>query len=222
MRRRQVLILILALAGTISLRADEVVPKQLEFSRYDAMLKQSPFAVATAPMPAASAPSWSKDLFVANAAHTREVDLVTIMSLSDKNMKEYLSTEGPNKAGYAIANIQWSDSPGETKVTISRNGQFATLGFNEALMEQPQAGIPVRRRWLIPSPFTTWPLNRFRQSRHRRLRINAGLSVIRHQVGVTPPNRFLPWGMRRRQCLLRASNNSSGTRFVRYGDRRRA
>jgi len=143
MRRRQVLILILAFAGTISLRADEVVPKQLEFSRYDAMLKQSPFAVATAPMPAASAPSWSKDLFVANAAHTREVDLVTIMSLSDKNMKEYLSTEGPNKAGYAIANIQWSDSPGETKVTISRNGQFATLGFNEALMEQPQAGIPV-------------------------------------------------------------------------------
>jgi hypothetical protein len=59
------------------------------------------------------------------------------MSLSDKNFKEYLSTEKPNEHGYGIANIEWSDSPGATKVTVSKDGQFATIGFNETLLSQP-------------------------------------------------------------------------------------
>ena len=48
--------------------------------------------------------------------------------------------------GYSISNIQWSDRVGETKVTISKDGQFATLTFNEALLSQ---GIqnPVVQRW---------------------------------------------------------------------------
>ena len=138
------LILLSAAIGcaTLNAGADDIIPKRTDFSRYSAMVEHSPFAVASAPVQVDTKPSWSKDLFIANAAHTPEIDLVTVMSLSDKNLKEYLSTQGPNDHGYAIASIEWSDNPGETKVTINKDGQFATIGFNEALIAQPVPAVP--------------------------------------------------------------------------------
>lgn len=137
MNHAQILMSILAMSGAVTARADDGLPKRPDFNHYSAMVNRSPFAVASAPAQASTKPGWSKDLFIANAAHTPEVDLVTIMSLSDKNFKEYLSTEKPNERGWGIANIEWSDSPGATKVTISKDAQFATIGFNETLLSQP-------------------------------------------------------------------------------------
>jgi hypothetical protein len=148
----------LVLFGTMTVRAEDAVPKRVDFARYEGMLKRSPFAIATAPALVAQAPSWAKDLYVANAAHTPEVDLVTLMSVSDRNLKEYLTTAKPNDHGYGVANIEWSETPGATKVTISKDGQFATIGFNEALASQPNADLP-------PAPMN--PMNRppaFRQN----------------------------------------------------------
>ncbi len=132
----------LVLFATVVVRGEDAVPKRADFARYEGMLKRSPFAIATAPAPVAQAPSWAKDLYVANAAHTPEVDLVTLMSVSDRNLKEYLTTAKPNDHGYGVANIEWSDTPGATKVTISKDGQFATIGFNEAVASQPNADLP--------------------------------------------------------------------------------
>jgi hypothetical protein len=126
-----VLALVVA-AGT--LRAADDVPKRPAFDRYAAMMKKSPFAVATAVVAAAATPSFAKDLYVANAARTTDGDLVTIQSAIDRNLKEYLTTKGPNEHGYSISTIEWSEKPGQTKVTISKDGQFATLAFNQALM----------------------------------------------------------------------------------------
>src|SRR5207253_10148567 len=42
--------------------------------------------------------------------------------------------------GYAIANIEWSDRVGATKVTISKDGQFATVTFNQALLSVTPGG----------------------------------------------------------------------------------
>src|SRR5207253_2223809 len=94
----------------------------------------------------AATPNFAKDLYVANAARAAGEDLVTVQSSSDKALKEYLSTRSPNQNGYAIANIEWSDRPGATKVTISKDGQFATLAFNQALMASalpPAAPQPI-------------------------------------------------------------------------------
>ncbi len=44
--------------------------------------------------------------------------------------------------GYSIANIQWSDKVGETRVTISKDGQFATLTFNQAVLSQALPNRP--------------------------------------------------------------------------------
>ena len=125
--------------------ADDL-PKRPDFARYSGMLSRSPFAVATAVAVPAATPNFAKDLYVANAARTAGEDLVTVQSSSDKALKEYLSTRSPNQNGYAIANIEWSDRPGATKVTISKDGQFATLAFNQALMASalpPAAPQPI-------------------------------------------------------------------------------
>jgi len=133
---KTLLLLILPLAGLTNMaRAADELPAQAKFDRYQAMLKRSPFAVATATAPAGATPDFAKDLYVANAAHSTDGDFVTLASTTDKNLKEYLNNREAVH-GYTISNIQWSDRVGETKVTISKDGQFATLTFNEALLSQ--------------------------------------------------------------------------------------
>ena len=114
--------------------ADDPLPKRPDFNRYQAMLTRSPFAIATVAVPTAT-PDFAKDLYIANAAHFSDGDLVTIASATDKNFKEYLSTKGPEH-GFAISDIQWSDKVGQTKVTIIKDGKYATLTFNQALLSQ--------------------------------------------------------------------------------------
>ena len=125
-------------AGThLALAADEV-PKRPEFARYEAMMTRSPFAVATAVAPPPVVSNFAKDLYVANAAHSPNGDLVTVASSADKNLKLYLTTAHPVD-GYSISNIEWSERVGATKVTITKDGQFATIGFNQALVSAPIA-----------------------------------------------------------------------------------
>ena len=115
------------------------VPKSFEIARYQGMLDRSPFAIATAPAAApAATPNFAKDLYVANAARSKDGDLVTIASSADKNFKKYLKSNEPAD-GYSITSIEWSEKVGATKVTISKDGQTATLTFNEALLRQPVA-----------------------------------------------------------------------------------
>ena len=124
-----------AVVGGLPGRADDVLPPRFNFDRYSAMVKNSPFAIATAVALPAATPDFAKDLYVANAAHSPEGDMATIASSSDQNFKKYLTTREPVD-GYSIASIEWSEKVGATKVTISKDGKFATLTFNEALLAQ--------------------------------------------------------------------------------------
>jgi hypothetical protein len=157
------LFLLLTSVGlTTAAFANDELPRAEKFARYEAMLKHSPFAVATATAPVGTKPDFAKDLYVANAAHTAGGDFVTIASTTDKNLKEYLNTKEPVD-GYSLSNIQWSEHVGETKVTIAKDGQFATLAFNEALLSQaiqnapqmpqpPQPGLVGRPQPNLPMP----------------------------------------------------------------------
>jgi hypothetical protein len=141
--------------------AEEQIPKPFSIARYQAMMDRSPFAVATSVAAPAATPNFAKDLYVANAAHSKEGDLVTVASNTDKNWKKYLSTSGPVD-GYTITNIEWSDKVGATKVTITKDDQSATLGFNEALLRGP-AGPggqnPVQPQVMQPPPLQQQQLN---------------------------------------------------------------
>jgi len=145
MKYSSTLVLILALLGVIQSRAEESLPAQFKFDRYSKMVDHSPFAVATEVAAPAATPDFAKDLYIANAARSPEGDMVTLASTSDHNFKKYLTTREPVD-GYSIANIEWSDKVGATKVTISKDGNFATLTFNQALLSQsgPNPGLAAR------------------------------------------------------------------------------
>jgi hypothetical protein len=153
------LIFIFALLGVIQSDAEEALPPQLNFDRYAKMVDHSPFAVATEVAAPAATPDFAKDLYIANAARSPEGDMVTIASTSDHNFKKYLTTREPVD-GYSIANIEWSDKVGATKVTISKDGNFATITFNQALLSQPAPNAGVASRAFTPAtpaPLVTNP-----------------------------------------------------------------
>src|SRR5262249_5164515 len=85
-----------------------------------------------------------------NAARSPDGDMVTLASTSDHNFKKYLTTKGPVD-GYSIANIEWSERVGATKVTISKDGNFATITFNQALLQQTAPNAALAARALSPS-----------------------------------------------------------------------
>src|SRR5881398_4204074 len=146
------LISIFTLFGAITGQADDVLPARFNFDRYSVMVNHSPFAIATAIALPSATPDFARDLYVANAARSPDGDLVTIASSSDQNFKKYLNTTEPVD-GYSIASIEWSDRVGATKVTISKDGNFATLTFNEALLSQsgPNSGF-VSKAMAPPMP----------------------------------------------------------------------
>jgi hypothetical protein len=133
---------IFAVMAAVSASAADDLPQRLNFDRYKGMLDHSPFAVASAVVAPAATPNFAKDLYVTSAAKSPDCDMATIASTADKEFKKYLTTCGGPVDGYAIANIEWSDKVGETKVTISKDGQFATLGFNQTLIAQPVPNKP--------------------------------------------------------------------------------
>jgi hypothetical protein len=141
---------LLAVAGATYSQAEDVLPPQYNFDRYSKMMDQSPFAIATAVAAPAATPDFAKDLYIANAARSQDGDLVTIASSADHNFKKYLTTKEPVD-GYSVASIEWSDKVGQTKVTISKDGNFATLTFNQALLSQASPGAPMGARPL-PAP----------------------------------------------------------------------
>src|SRR5438270_4900129 len=141
MKYSSIRILILAVLGVIRSQAEEALPQSFNFDRYSKMVDHSPFAVATEVAAPAATPNFAKDLYIANAARSSDGDMVTLASSSDKEFKKYLTTREPVD-GYAIANIEWSEKVGETKVTISKDGQFATLTFNQAVLSQQMPNRP--------------------------------------------------------------------------------
>ena len=147
---------IVAFSAALSARADDL-PTKFNFDRYKGMLDHSPFAVATAVVAPAATPNFAKDLYVANAAKSTDGDMVTIASMTDKDFKKYLTTKTPAD-GYAIASIEWSEKVGETKVTISKDGQYATLTFNQSELSRP---APMRPG-AVPPPAAYQPPTGFR------------------------------------------------------------
>jgi len=142
---------IIAIAGATYSQAEEVLPSQYNFDRYSKMIDQSPFAIATAVAAPAATPDFAKDLYIANAARSQDGDLVTLASTADHNFKKYLTTREPVD-GYSVASIEWSDKVGQTKVTISKDGNFATLTFNQALLSQTSPGGGAVAARPMPAP----------------------------------------------------------------------
>jgi len=138
-----------ALLGVICAQAEDILPPRFNYDHYSKMVDHSPFAIATAVAAPEATPDFAKDLYVANAARSSDGDMVTLASTSDHNFKKYLTTKAPVD-GYSIANIEWSERVGATKVTISKDGNFATITFNQALLQQAAPNTALAARMLNP------------------------------------------------------------------------
>jgi hypothetical protein len=162
-------------------RAYAELPKGTELARYQPMMERSPFAVATVVATPPPAPTFAKELFIANAAKLEDKAVVTLNSSTDKNFREYLTTDEPSQNGYSIVDIQWSDRVGETKVTIAKDGNTATLSFNQALISQPlNSGIVPGVVPQIPQQSQMIPQNQFQQGQQ-------GVTAIRTEPAMPQP-----------------------------------
>jgi hypothetical protein len=135
------LLLPLLVGVSLHIAGAEDIPKSFTIARYQPMMARSPFAVATAVAAPAATPNFAKDLYISSAMHSKDEDMVTMSSSTDKTFKKYLSSKAPVD-GYSIVGIDWSEKVGATKVTISKDGSIATIGFNEALLRQPGQNAP--------------------------------------------------------------------------------
>ena len=141
---------ILAMAGATYSQAEDVLPPQYNFDRYSKMVDQSPFAVASAVAAPAATPDFAKDLYIANAAKSQDGDMVTIASTQITTSKNIL----PQRNRWTVTASPTSNGPtkwAQTKVTISKDGNFATLTFNQALLSQASPGGGVAAR-ALPAP----------------------------------------------------------------------
>ncbi len=117
------------------------VPEALPLERYDGLMKNSPFALATAPVaPVAAAqetPSFAKDFYVVGIAQIGETPFVTI-STRDRQRRFSLSLGESSADGITLTNVEWLPGVGKSKVTLRKDEALGVIGFDEAAM-QPSA-----------------------------------------------------------------------------------
>ena len=187
MRYSPALMSVVALLGAVTGRGDDVLPPRFNVDRYSAMVEHSPFAIATAVALPAATPDFAKDLYVANVAHSPDSDMVTIASSSDRNFKKYLTAREPVD-GYRIESVEWSDRVGASKVTISKDGKFATLTFNEALLSQRTAPNAPPAPGQMPPPQSMPPMPSSGPIQAPGARVPGKIQRKPGAAGVPPPN----------------------------------
>lgn len=134
--------------------AQTIIPEPFPEERYAKMIESEPFKLATAPVaPVEKGPGPFAQLFVAaiarfNTPEGKQEDVVTVKSRADQSTFTLSGTE-PNKEGYQIAGIEWSEKVGASKVTIKKGTEFGTLEFDQANLQaapqaaaRPQPGVP--------------------------------------------------------------------------------
>jgi hypothetical protein len=110
---------------------DERLPQAHPKSRYEALRKDSPFALASAtPAPVAPQASFAANWFVSGIARIGDQDFVTIKS---RDLAKQFSLYGNHEAvdGVELASVTWSDSVGKSTVILRKGTETAKLEFNE-------------------------------------------------------------------------------------------
>lgn len=126
------------------LAADQPVVKSL--SHYQAMLEQSPFALASAaptPEPAATeTASFARDYYVVGMAQVGETPFVTI-STRDRQKRFSLSVGETSAEGITLTRVDWSQEVGKSRVTLKMGNELGVISFDEAAMKAaPPPPVP--------------------------------------------------------------------------------
>jgi hypothetical protein len=136
-----------ALAGVAVLAAPQPpqpLPTPFPAARYQTMTLKSPFAVASAATPVATAtPDFASQLYVDGVAHLGQTDYVAIKSRdASKPVALFVAVGDSTADGMRVDAIKWSEESGKSTVDVSKAGEKATLQFDEATFKE-SPGMPV-------------------------------------------------------------------------------
>jgi hypothetical protein len=136
---------LLLVAGMVSL-ADTPLPAPFPEARYRQMSERSPFAVASAAAPASGAPTpgFAAQLYVDGVARVGQTEFVAIKNRSPEEGKpavQFLEVGESGTDGLKVEGIKWSNEMGKSTVDVSKDGERATLAFDEDTMAKA-AGAP--------------------------------------------------------------------------------
>jgi hypothetical protein len=143
----------LCVSSTFAAAPRAGLPSAFPASRYDKMMAISPFNLASATIPPrVKGPGPFVHLHIATLARIIDPDgntrdLVTIASRAEGTLFTLEGSE-PNKDGFQIARIDWSDRVGETKVLLKKGDALGMLEFDKALLTTPAAGS----KYSLPQP----------------------------------------------------------------------
>jgi hypothetical protein len=126
------------------------LPERQSAERYEKMTEDWPFSVAT-PTAAPEKPveSWASNFYVGGILKTSEngkEDFLVSISSKDKQTSFSLFGNEPGHDGISVAGIEWNDNVGKGKVTLKKNNEFGTIGFDEMAIKAPIAAPPAPQR----------------------------------------------------------------------------
>jgi hypothetical protein len=113
--------------------------------RYQHMSTKSPFAVASATGAATAAPTpgFAAQLYVNGVVHLGRTDYAAIKSRDpDQLTAVFLAVGETSPDGLKVEKIHWSDEMGKSTVDVSKNGEKATLIFDEQQMAKNAPPVP--------------------------------------------------------------------------------
>ncbi len=115
-------------------------PEAVPLARYEPLIARSPFSPASAATPAAAAPSFARNYYLTGMATVGEKAFVTIASRDTKSVFSLM--EGETRDGVTFARAEWVPGVGRSRAVLIRDGQTATVTFDEAAMKAAPAATP--------------------------------------------------------------------------------
>ncbi|HWL52188.1 MAG TPA: hypothetical protein VNQ90_07125 [Chthoniobacteraceae bacterium] len=120
-------------------------PEAKPLEHYEALLQQSPFAVASAappPAPAATeTASFARGYYVVGMAQLGETPFVTI-STRDRQKRFSLSVGETSAEGITLEGVEWAPEIGKSRVTLKKGGELGVVSFDEAAMKVAAVPTP--------------------------------------------------------------------------------
>ncbi len=141
-------ILLLSFSAVAAVHAVETaLPTPREQSRYEPMMEQSPFVLATVTAaPAAPTESFAANWTLTGLAKLPDADGVSrdFVTVRSRDARISFSLYGDQVSkdaeveGVSIASVEWSDKPRESTVTLKKGAEFAKVAFSQEAAAAPQ------------------------------------------------------------------------------------
>lgn len=120
------------------------VPEELTpwpITRYEKMIRKSPFAPATPVVGTPQPPNFAANLYISGLAKIGDRDFVSISS-RDQTSKISLFSGDTSSDGIQLVTVQWSDAVAKSKVTVKKGTEFAVLEFDQTLIKNAAPAMP--------------------------------------------------------------------------------